>query len=180
VTFTAAEYLFDVDRESGTRSWHRQLDAKTTTRPVRTATGVVVGVDDGTVRRFDRDGTPTGRFDVGTGAVNGILAIDDLLVATTSQNLVMHDPEGGERVRTLEDVGQLVSLTAGSERVYAVDRAEPAIVAVDRDDHDVVWRKSLSTDVLGGPAVLEGTVLVRLGPVGGADQEQDPALVALT
>lgn len=181
VTFTAAEYLFDVDRESGTRSWYRQLDAKTTTRPVRTSNGVVVGVDDGTVRRFDRDGSPTGTFDVGTGVVNGLLAVDDLLVATTSQHLVVHDPEGAERVRTLEDVGELVSLTAGADRVYAVDRDDPAIVAVDRDDHDVVWRRSLSMNVLGGPAVLDGTVLVRVGPLGAdADQEQDPALVALT
>jgi hypothetical protein len=181
VTFTAAEYLFDLASDSGARAWHREFDARTTTRPVRTDDGVVVGTNQGTVARLQADGSPARAVDVGDRVVYSVLVVDDQVVVTTDGTLLVVDPTSGERVTTLSDVGQLVWLTAGSERIYAVDRATPALLAIDQDDHTVVWRRDLPNDVLGGPVVLDDTILARLGPLGeDANQDENPELVALT
>lgn len=117
----------------------------------------------------------------------GRAVVDDAVYATTSNGLVSVTP-GGEERWTVEAAGDeefrystpavvddVVYVGADATEIECGDDAESALVALDAESGDELWRTSLDGDHLLAPTVADGTVFV----VSAATMDNDGDLYAV-
>lgn len=177
VAVTTDTYVFGLDATTGDRRWHLEFDVRMSTDPLAMGERTFVGTNDGDVLAFDRDGQTDWRRTVSEGAVNALTELEGTLVAGTSDGLVAVDPaSGGVGVRHRTDAATF-GVAAGTQQIYAVF-ADSTVAVFDRGVR-LTWSGDLPDQPVGGPVVLDGLLLVRVGPVGtDADHDRPDSLVA--
>ena len=177
VAVPASPYLFVYDRSTRERQWYREFDADLTTQPIVTPAGILQGVESGTVAVFT-DGTQTATINPSGSAVWALAAVDEQAIIGTDNGVTVADATSGEEIATIDGLGSGSQVTAGTDRIYVADTESEALIAIDRADFEVVWQYSLPDTPLGGPVLIDNTVIVRVVPTG-ENADGDGELLAL-
>lgn len=179
VALTTDTYVFGLDATTGDRRWHREFDVRISTDPLATDHGTFVGTSDGDVLAFERNGRTDWRTTVSDGAVNALTELAGTLVAGTRDGLVALDPASGEIGDRRRTDAATFGVASGAERIYVV-LVDSTVAVFDRTLQPL-WSGDLPDQPVGGPVVLDGLLLVRVGPVGaGADHNRPDSLIAFT
>ncbi|MEF8881590.1 MAG: PQQ-binding-like beta-propeller repeat protein [Halapricum sp.] len=177
VAVPASPYLFVYDRSTRERRWYREFEADLTTQPIVTSAGILQGTESGTVQVFN-DGTQTATIDPSGASVWALAAVGERAIVGTDDGVTVADATTGEQVATIDDPSSGSQVTVGTDRIYVADNESEALIAIDRVDFEVVWRFSLPETPLGGPVLIDDTVIVRAVPTG-EDADGNSELLAL-
>ncbi|MFC4408159.1 outer membrane protein assembly factor BamB family protein [Haloarchaeobius iranensis] len=175
-TFATGSYLFALDAVEGSRSWHREFDASFTTDAMAVGSAVVAGTDDGRVVAMRRSGEPAWTVDADTGAVTALAAANGRVFVGGEDGITALAVGTGDPLAETDTAASVDGLSVGGDRLYAAT-PDPALTALDRSSLDALWSRGLDRDPVGGPAVLDDTLLLRLGDVGTASGDTDQSLV---
>ncbi|MEF8826570.1 MAG: PQQ-binding-like beta-propeller repeat protein, partial [Halapricum sp.] len=124
------------------------------------------------------DGTQTATIDPSGASVWALAAVGERAIVGTDDGVTVADATTGEQVATIDDPSSGSQVTVGTDRIYVADNESEALIAIDRVDFEVVWRFSLPETPLGGPVLIDDTVIVRAVPTG-EDADGNSELLAL-
>jgi outer membrane protein assembly factor BamB len=165
------QVLRRLELDNGRRVWEREVE-NSTTPPVGTDTGVLIG-EGADIRLYDRsDGKRLGSLSVPQGQIRA-LAVDDgtAFVLAEAGLLAVSVPDGSEQWSRSgkSDYAQANGLAVGRETVVApvfpepLD-ASPSIAAFDRADGTPRWHyaidEAFSPTIVAPPVLADGAVFV--------------------
>jgi outer membrane protein assembly factor BamB len=171
VVFSTDRYLFALDAATGERRWNRQFDTRTTTDPLVTDAGILVGTEDGTLVAVDRSGEVRWRRSVGDDSVSALARFDGAVAVGCSGHVTTYDPERGDRLHRRYGVASN-RVSAGPDRLYAAGETE--LVALAGDGLERVWTATTADRIVSGPVVLSDAAIVRTRSV----ESRESVLVA--
>ncbi|MCU4743047.1 PQQ-like beta-propeller repeat protein [Halobacteria archaeon AArc-m2/3/4] len=173
VTFTVGEHLFALDPATGDRRWNVRFDDRFATAPLVTDEHIVLGTGDGGLLAVDRSGDRDWRVDVGE-SMTALAQDEDRLLAGTDAGIAVVDSRTEDRIAFVDTTEPVDELSVGRHRIYVTGSGSDRLTALDSTDYTEAWSVSLPDVVVGGPAVLEGAIVVRVGPWG-PDADDDPS-----
>jgi outer membrane protein assembly factor BamB len=141
--------------------WTQQLGSPVCRRPVVTATGVYVSLEDGRVVALDLTaGTPRWERRLG-GKPGDLLVLDDRLFVGADDKYFysLKTRDGGERWKRRIGGRPAGAAAVDDKRVYYV-AFDNILWALDRNNGGLKWHQPLSVRPSGGPLVLGEVVVI--------------------
>ena len=141
--------------------WTRRLGAPVRVRPVVTATGVYVSLDDGRVVALDlTTGTPRWERTLG-GKPGDLLVLDDRLFVGADDKFfyALKTANGDQRWKRRIGGRPAGAAAVDSKRVYYV-ALDNILWALDRNNGGLKWHEPLPMTPSGGPLVVGDVVVV--------------------